>query len=157
VLSLAGVLVNGGNGFCWVSTDGFNLPEKANQTTCDFRYNTREEARTSCEAHDWCGGIMRDNGVRCPPDVSTKRFQLRMQKTPPRYGFRGDYSPWVLYRQPGATSVDAVREWCDQKVSAHNQATKRLRPEDFNGASPFSVVNVQSGCSAAGVLAGCGR
>ena len=106
--------VDGVGGLCWLSTRGFNLPERPNQTECDDRYATLEGAREACEVEAWCGGVMRDNGVRCSAKADARRsgralaamgikggkgkssgkpsrllrFQLRRHKAAPRYGFR---------------------------------------------------------------------
>jgi hypothetical protein len=142
-----------GRGLCWLEGHGFNLPERnANMSACDFRYGALPEAMARCEREGWCGGVMKDNGVRCGSGL--RRFQLRAARRPPQVALRDDYVPMLLVRQPlrhalsantsaAQRGLDEVRAWCMRRVLNHR--ARAIDPATMDGTPP-GVLAVDTSC-----------
>ena len=61
----------------WLPTRG-NLGEPfLVKDQCHTSYQRLEDAQRACEAHSWCGGIVRHGGIFCFPAADKYTYQLR--------------------------------------------------------------------------------
>ena len=66
---------------CWTHHTAVNLgmPDVVQPNKrCALRHETLKAAQVACLSHTWCGGITRDNGIRC--GQAQMRFELRSSK-----------------------------------------------------------------------------
>mmetsp|Transcript_18855 Transcript_18855/g.63621 ORF Transcript_18855/g.63621 Transcript_18855/m.63621 type:complete len:432 (-) Transcript_18855:52-1347(-) len=133
-------------GACWLTLARVNLPNPPRQQPCDQRYRGLDEAKAACVSDPACGGVMRDNGVRCGgTGQRPARFQLRRGRQLPAWSFSPGHQPrgdtrraWLLHARDaaGCSTVHAVAR---QLVARAQNATAKA----MDGAEPYRVVHAR--------------
>ena len=86
---------------CWTSYPlNLDLIVQSSER-CDFRHDSLAGAATACEARKSCGGITRDEGLRCGPSGLKMPYEIRSGRT-----LQGGRPPasWLFHRHGHQTA-----------------------------------------------------
>lgn len=78
---------------------------------CDFRHDSLAGAATACEARKSCGGITRDEGLRCGPSGLKMPYEIRSGRT--LQGVRPPAS-WLFHRH-GHHTAECTKQPLDMR------------------------------------------
>lgn len=134
---------------CWTSYP-LNLELIAQTSTrCNFRHDTLIDAVTACEANRSCGGITRDEGLRCGPYNLKMPYELRSGRKlqgvhpPSSWLFHRRRSPSaVCLRQPSdvRTNESPRERWRRQYMVRH--MPQHVRPADHTFLQNVSMLRL---------------